>query len=285
MPHPPPPAELPELPPGVSRFPRWPAWHAPVALLAGIMLTYAIALPILGGVAHLAGAHLRLTSPGIADLATIVQDVIFVSTAVAFAAMTLRPRAWHFGLRGGRFWPTAGWAGLGIFVFLVLEVVYGAIVHTKAKQHVAQDLGINKSTAALIAGAIVVIVIAPVAEEIFFRGFFYRALRGRFGVHVAATIDGVLFGLIHYGGSDTLSILPVLALLGFIFCLVYERTGTIYATIALHALNNTIAYASQAHHGAAVAAAFGGVMLVASALATLASPRVHVAGAARDARM
>ena len=53
-----------------------------------------------------------------------------------------------------------------------------------------------------------------------------------------------LFGVIHYdfSGADALLILPPLGVLGFIFCLVYERTGSIYPMIALHAFNNAIAF-------------------------------------------
>ena len=42
----------------------------------------------------------------------------------------------------------------------------------------AQDLGADEGTLGRIAAGFMVICIAPVAEEFFFRGFFYRALRG-----------------------------------------------------------------------------------------------------------
>ena len=43
--------------------------------------------------------------------------------------------------------------------------------------------------------------------------------------------------------------LPVLAVLGFIFCLVYEKTGTLFSTIGLHGINNAIAYGVETHEG------------------------------------
>ena len=63
---------------------------------------------------------------------------------------------------------------------------------------------------------------------------------------VAALIDGVLFGIIHwdFSSAEALLIIPPLAALGFMFCLVYERTGTLYSVIGLHALNNSVAYAA-----------------------------------------
>ena len=63
-----------------------------------------------------------------------------------------------------------------------------------------EDLGADESTLALVAAGIVVIVVAPIAEEFFFRGFFYRALRSRLGILSAAAIDGLVFGLIHFTG-------------------------------------------------------------------------------------
>ncbi len=276
-PHPPPPSERPELPAGVDPAPRWPAWYGPLALVSGIVVTF-IAVLIIEGVVRAASGHLNTSSPALNDTLTFVQDAIFVAVAVLFAGMTKRPRPWHFGLRGARLWPTIGWAALGIGAFLLVEVLYTAIVTPKGKQTVTQDLGANTGQIALIAGAFVVIVIAPIAEEIFFRGFFYRALRTRFNIWVAAAIDGVVFGMIHYTGSSVLTILPILAVLGFVFCLVYERTGTIFATIGLHAANNWAAYATQTHHGAAAASACGGFMLIACALAIARVPRVAVGG-------
>ena len=52
--------------------------------------------------------------------------------------------------------------------------------------------------------------------------------------------DGALFGLIHVGSAPVGYLVP-LAFFGFGLCLLYERTGSLYPSIALHALNNSIA--------------------------------------------
>ena len=155
--------------------------------------------------------------------------------------------------------------GAGVGGFLAFVILYAALVTPEGDQSVTEDLGADESTLALVIAGFVVIVVAPVAEEFFFRGFFYRALRSRLGILSAAAIDGVVFGLIHYSGSDTLELLPILAGLGFMFCLVYERTGTLYTVIGLHALNNTVAYASAAD-ATAVSLILGSLMLTACAL-------------------
>ena len=82
----------------------------------------------------------------------------------------------------------------------------------------------------------------------------------------AAAIDGLLFGVIHYdfSGADALLILPPLAALGFVFCLVYERTNSIYPVIGLHALNNAIAFGATVED-ASVSLVLGPLMLLACA--------------------
>jgi CAAX protease family protein len=60
-------------------------------------------------------------------------------------------------------------------------------------------------------------------------------------------------------------IVPPLAVLGLTFCLVYERTRSLYPVIALHSINNSIAYAAQVD-GGAVAAVLGPLMVLACAL-------------------
>jgi uncharacterized protein len=266
---PPPPAELPEPRERVDDWPRWPAWYGPVALLTGL-LAYSVVLVILEGILRSAGVSSK--SPAATDVLTVIQDVVFVATAVAFASMTARPRAWQFGVRGRPLAPTARWAALTFVSYWAVWVIYTVAFSPHGKQSVTKDLGANSSTAALIGGALVVIVVVPIAEELFFRGFLYRALRTRFNLWAAAAIDGAIFGVVHYTGTSTLAVLPLLAVLGFLFCLAYERTGTIYTTIALHALNNAIAYGAGTHHGAAVSAALGAAMVGACAVALVRTP-------------
>ena len=105
------------------------------------------------------------------------------------------------------------------------------------------------------------VVLAPVVEEVFFRGFFYRALRSRFSWALAAALDGVVFGVIHWTGAATLSLLPLFMVLGFIFCAVYERTGSLYTSIAIHALNNALAFATMTDLNDAVPVVLGAGML------------------------
>ena len=259
-PPPPPPPERPELPEGAA--PRWPAWYAGVGFLVALIAT----LIVVGIVAAATGATTDDSDPTFTIVATFLQGLIFIGTAVMFASFTRKPKPEHFGLRPTRFWPAAGWATLGMLTFYALVALYSVIVQPDAQQTVAQDLGADQGTFGMIAAGFMVICVAPFAEEFFFRGFFYRALRSRWSVLGAAAIDGLLFGVIHYdfSGADALLILPPLGILGFIFCLVYERTGSIYPTIAMHALNNAIAFGVTIENGS-VSLVLGPLMLLACA--------------------
>jgi uncharacterized protein len=255
-----PPPDPPELPEDAR--PRWPWWYGPVGFLAG-----AVTGLITAGIAW---AALGVDDPGESPTAIIVGTLLLdgslVAVALLFASFVRRPRAWHFGLRRTPFWPAVGWAALGIFSFYVFAAIYSVAVQPDVEQTVAEDLGADESTIGLIAAGFMIICVAPFAEEFFFRGFFYGALRTRFSVAAAAIIDGVVFGLIHFEGStDGLLIVPPLAMLGVVFCLVYEQTRSLYPVIALHSINNSIAYAAQAD-GGAVSAVFGSLMVVACAV-------------------
>ena len=265
------PPEPPELPAGVA--PRWPAWYAGAGFLVALIGT----LIAVGVVAAATGAGTDDDDPAFTIIATLMQSLVFIGTAVLFASFTRRPRAWHFGLRRTAFWPAIGWAALGMVSFYALAAVYTALVSPDAEQTVAQDLGADEGTFGLIVAGFMVICIAPFAEEFFFRGFFYRALRSKYSVIVAALIDGALFGVIHYdfSGADALLILPPLAVLGFMFCLVLEKTGSLWPVVGLHAFNNAIAY-GVAVEDATVSVVLGPLMLVACMLLPRLSPAVPI---------
>ena len=257
-----PPPERPEMPDGAERQPVWPAWFA----WAGFLVAITGVLLLVGTIAAVAGVDAE--SPAFVVIATLVQGAVFVATATWFAARVAPPKAWHFGLRSTRFWPAVGWAALGVFSFYLVSAIYAALAQPDAEQDVVESLGGDEGTIGLVVAGVMVIAVAPVVEEFFFRGFFYRALRSRYPIVVAALMDGLLFGFIHFNfeGADGLLILPPLALLGFVFCLVYEKTGSLYPVIGMHAFNNSLAYAIQADNGWQVSVVVGPLVLAACAL-------------------
>lgn len=265
----------PELPVGATRFPAWPPWLALVGFLVGLAGTLMFAI-VLGLVAALLGADTDGDSPAVVVVGTLAQGLAFVAAALFFAGRVAKPRAWHFGLRATRLGPALGWAALGMVCFYIVTAVYSVLVQPEVQQDTVEALGGDSGTFGLIVAGVMVIAVAPVVEEVFFRGFFYRALRSRLSIWVAAGADGLLFGVIHYSGDglEGLLILPPLALLGALFCLVYERTGSLFPVIGMHAFNNAVAYAVQADEGWQVSLALAPLVFGACALIPRMLPRV-----------
>jgi len=260
------PSPVPEAAPVAAEpAPDWPPWFAFAAFLAALFCT----LIAIGTIAAVFGIGSEDETPALTIVGTLVQGVFFVGAAVIFARSVTVPRPWQFGLRGAPLWRTVGWAAAGMLAFYVLTATYAAIVDPTAEQDVTDSLGADDGTIGLIAAGLMVIAVAPVIEEVFFRGFFYRALRTRYPMLLAALVDGLVFGIVHFNfeGSDGLLLLPPLAMLGAIFCLVYERTGTLWAPIGMHAINNSVAFAAQTDEGWRVAIVFGPLVLAACLIA------------------
>ncbi len=74
------------------------------------------------------------------------------------------------------------------------------------------------------------VVTAPISEELFYRGMIYPVFRSYLGPNWAAILAGLVFGLAHW---DLWRTIP-LAVGGALLCLLYQRTGNLWVTIAAH---------------------------------------------------
>ena len=93
----------------------------------------------------------------------------------------------------------------------------------------------------LAVGAVVVLaVLAPLAEEFFFRGLLYGWLRGFAPFWLTALITSVLFGLAHGEIAHAIAA----GILGLALAYIRERSGSLWPPIAAHVVNNLIAVAT-----------------------------------------
>ena len=220
--------------------PRWSPWSAPLALLLGITLAL-----ILGSIVFVISQAVTGTgnTPGANLVATALQDICFVASAIILAATRGRPTPEQFGLRKPeRPWQAVAFTVGGYLLFLIVAGLWLQLLNESSKDKTLSDLGVDRSTAALIASMFVVCVMAPIAEEFMFRGYIFTALRNWAGPIGAAVMTGLLFGAIHLDPDRPAAFLVPLAFLGFLLCIVYWRTGSLYPCIALHAINNAIAF-------------------------------------------
>jgi uncharacterized protein len=223
------------------RRPRWAPWTSVVALIAGLAAALFGAL-VIGTVALAFGADFKHQPPSVTIAATVLQDLCLIGAAILFARMAGRVRPGDFGLRSTRLLPAIGWAVVTWVAFVLFTDAFVRIigVHPNDDQ-LPKQLGADDSTLALLAVAFLVAVVAPVAEEFFFRGYFFTSLRNWRGVWPAAIGTGIVFGAIHGSSADPAFLLP-LAFFGFALCLLYQKTGSLYPGIAVHCANNSIAF-------------------------------------------
>lgn len=88
----------------------------------------------------------------------------------------------------------------------------------------------------VVLGVLSMVVLAPVVEEMLFRGLLFGALVQRIGVPASAVVTALLFGVAH--GDPVL--FPTLAALGLVAAFAYAATGNLWVPISLHALNNAL---------------------------------------------
>jgi len=242
---PPGPPAPPEPPAPRTGEHAWPPWIAPVGLAGGLLVA------IVGGllvalVAAAFGAEIDTgeTAPGVILGGTVVQDVGLVGAALLLAFMTGgRPWAAQFGFRRTSLWWSVLWIFCVYVAFITFTAVWQTVVDIDEDTELLRELGADRSDLLLVLAALLVCVLAPLVEEVFFRGFFFRALYNWRGLWPAALLTGAVFGAIHIGSSPVGALVP-LAVLGVLLCLLYWKTRSLYPCIALHAINNAIAFGS-----------------------------------------
>src|SRR3954447_10091729 len=239
--------------------PPWPAWYGLAALAISLVLAV-IASGILFAIVKAAGVHVDADSPGVNIGATLIQDLLLAGSGLWLAAQVAPPRPWQFGLRRTPLRRAIKWALIAVGIYLTFQIVYAAAVHPHEKQTTLRDLGAGNGVGVTVLIGVLVVGVAPPIEEFFFRGFFYGALRTRFGFLAAALLDGLVFGAVH--APTGIQAVPPLIALGFSFCLAYEATGSILPGMVLHALNNMVAFGTDKDGSWGVAAFAAGLVLV-----------------------
>lgn len=156
----------------------------------------------------------------------------------------------QIGLRGLPTWTDIGLAPVGYVVYFILAAaliqLFSSFAWFDAGQ--AQDVGFNHylSGGERAIAFIVLVVIAPIVEEVIFRGWLYGRLRRRltqelseiWGILISAFLVSLLFGIVHLQWNVGVNVFA----LSLVMCAMREITGTIYAGILLHMLKNGIAF-------------------------------------------
>ena len=220
------PREFGEPPPGFGRYP----WWMPLAALAAGLVLIGLVAFCLEQVGHF-------------PFAASIGEALFLGALflVARALMSRSggpPSAAELGLRSTPARAAVGWVVVARITYAIVAAIYvSAVGHVTPNAPLAPVGG--TSTLRAIDLAIAVCVLAPLGEELFFRGFMYASLRGRLPVFWAALVTGGLFAAVHpIYGATAWNLVPVLAIGGVAMCLLYERTRSLWPPIAFHTMMN-----------------------------------------------
>ena len=101
---------------------------------------------------------------------------------------------------------------------------------------VVEIFSLLRSKISLVILAFQIVILGPLAEELFFRGFIYKLTRSKYSFLVAAVLNSVFFSLIHRTPQNILALFAI----SFSLCYVYEKTQNILAPVIFHSLHNLI---------------------------------------------
>lgn len=177
-----------------------------------------------------------------ADVATgasvYVSIVLFILGL--FVYRNLRPSE-ILGFGGEKFFGVLGRSLLALgaaypVLLLVQAMVYGASGGSMQPQEVVRFLQEAESPRDRIAVIVMAVAIAPVAEELIFRGYLYPVAKRYVGPFASIMVTSLLFAVLHGHAASV----PALFALAVCLSLAYEKTGTLLVPMVMHAVFNAV---------------------------------------------
>lgn len=224
---------------------KWPGKKTAlrIALIAAVFLASLFAIPRIAG--ELFPSYKKILSPNNPAFPKVIllHGVIGIAGVLAAALITiLRCRGTEL-LQGRRILQAAGRYGLTISVAVLTAVAYGFVLgilnhyNKNAVNHVIRSF---TPDAKLISGIITMCLMAPLMEEMAFRGLIFRQTKKYANVWTAVIFSSLLFGLWHRNLGQ---FFPT-TMMGILYAWIYQRTGKLrYAMIAHGISNLTLALA------------------------------------------
>ena len=86
------------------------------------------------------------------------------------------------------------------------------------------------------------VIVAPFAEEVFFRGFLFQGVAKRRGMWAGIGFSAFIFGLSHAGAPESWLLLPAIGAIGAIFAWGFAKSGSIYPSLFAHVVFNSVSF-------------------------------------------
>jgi membrane protease YdiL (CAAX protease family) len=182
------------------------------------------------------------------DQATLIVGLIF-SALLQFVLLgsvvwlAIRKHGAEWSALGVKPWRGDWWFPLAL-VILSLAVVYIYLAVLTAFGVEVSDIPdeVFDNVAPLVILGVISLALAPLIEEIFFRGFVFGAFRGRYGLTAGVVISGLIFGAAHLGNAGSVLIFLPISGVGMIFAWGYAYSGSLVPTMIAHFLFNLLVF-------------------------------------------
>jgi membrane protease YdiL (CAAX protease family) len=231
------PGRVPALDPDPPGFPfaPWGPARALAMSVAALLAGMVLGLPFLLFDGDPAGDDLSLfTTVAVQVCAGLALIIVPVALAWSYGG-GVRKSMRRLGFVSFRPGEAAKWIAIGIGAYFAFSIVYALVFGPPEQDDIAGDFG------PIGIQILLIVLLAPLSEEICFRGMLFAGLRNRLPMWAAALGTGAVFGILHF--STGISAVPALVVLGAIFAVVYEKTGSIWPPIIMHVGNNAVALA------------------------------------------
>lgn len=214
-------------------------------VLFGFALAQGIAVGIVYGVSW-AGVPVDTINPSVfstvvAVLAYALAVTIIIGAPWVFKKWRTTPA--ELGVAKKPKWMDLVWFSAAIFVYLILTVTITALamyLFPAADYQQKQEIGFEALTHSweYVLAFASLVILAPAAEELIFRGYLFGKLKKYAAVWVAVLCSAALFAVAHGQWNVALDTFA----LGIVLASLRVITGNIWASIALHALKNAVAF-------------------------------------------
>jgi membrane protease YdiL (CAAX protease family) len=170
---------------------------------------------------------------------TAIGAAVLFGVILGIVLTLANPNFGLLALRRPASWPRAAVQMLGVLIAIyVISAIASPFLHPGREQGLTPDRWDSSRAAPFFANAVVVCVLAPITEELTFRGLGFSLLRP-FGAAAAVLVTALAFGLAH-GLVDAL---PVLFAFGVGLAYIRLRQDSVFPGMLLHGLFNAIALA------------------------------------------
>ena len=168
-----------------------------------------------------------------------IQVILMLGVVWFFAIRRRRSTLRDLGLKYYSIIKTIWYCFISLLVIFLVSFLYVFLMNSlfgiEAPSSKIEVLVRNRSISSNIL-LVVVAVIAPLSEEVFFRGFLYSAFKKSWGINVALFLSSFLFAIVHL---ELYSFIPLM-IIGWLLAYLFEKTKSLMPAIFLHSVYNLI---------------------------------------------